>query len=184
MNELQLVTAVRMADAAYAPNVPPGYSIVGGYFGGPNAYHIWTPQDWALFPGCKLPFWVGGLDGAGEGAAAVDALHRLGVPATTNGEGTIIALDMEGRHDVTYVDAFAEVLEHDGYRLWDYGSLDAVMTDPPINGYLVADYGITAQQAYQVLTQPHVRGVQYVPNQAPGYDISLVKAWTTAFMWR
>ncbi len=178
-----LVTAARMSDAAYAVNIPPGFSIVAGYYGGPNAYHVWTPQNWGLFPGFKLPTWVGGTDGPGEGAAAVDALKRLGVPAHTEGQGTETVLDMEDRHDAMYVNRFTAVLNRAGYRVWDYGSLDAVLRDPQANGYWIADYGITSAQANGVLAQPGVRAIQYVPDQAPGYDISLVKAWTTAFMW-
>jgi hypothetical protein len=183
MNPHTLVTGVRMADAAFAPNVPPGFAVVAGYYGGPNAFHIWSPADWKLFPGFKLPIWVGGLDGPGEGAAAVDALRRLGVPPFTEGEGTETVLDMEDRHDKTYVLHFTEVMNHAGYRVWDYGSIDAVFKDPQANGYWVADYGLTTAEANAVLSHEGTRGVQYVPDQAPGYDISLIKNWTTSFMW-
>ena len=71
---------IPMADAAFAANIPPGYDIAGGYYGGPFAYHIWPPADWARFPGYKLPIWVGGQEGSAEATLAAAALDGLGVP--------------------------------------------------------------------------------------------------------
>lgn len=166
----------RMADAAFAGNIPPGFDIAAGYYGGPNAYHVWHPSDWARFPGFKLPIWVGGLAGEDEGREAVAELKALGVPA-----GSRTVLDLEDRKDITYVEAFGDVLRAAGYLVEPYGSAGEVFGNPPLNGYWVADYGLTAPQLDNVLQQGHVRAVQFEKGAA--YDSSLVKPWTESEMW-
>lgn len=165
-----------MADAAFAQNIPGGFDIAGGYYGGPNAYHIWPRDDWDLFPGLRLPFWVAGEDGEAEAATAAAVLRNLAVP-----EGSITALDMEERKNIEYVHRFGAGLRSAGYRVWVYGSESTVYSNPPLNGYIVADYGLTAQEMMKVLEEPHVRAIQYA--SYPAYDVSLVKRWTGGGMW-
>ena len=173
------MTYVRMADAAFAANIPPGFDVAAGYYGGPSAYHVWPAADWARFPGWRLPIWVGGQDGAGEGAEAGAALERLGVP-----HGSITVLDMEARRDITYVETFAAQLQDSGgYKTWVYGSASTVFGNPQIHGYWVADYGVPAAKWMALLQTIGVRAVQYEPDVPPGYDASLVKAWTEGEMW-
>ena len=170
------MTYLHMADAAFPQNIPPGFPIAAGYFGGPNAYNVWSPEDWDRFPGRKLPIWVAGYDGAGEGKAAVEALRALGVPA-----GCIVVVDMETRVDRTYVDAFGAELQGAGYFVWVYGSASTVDRNPPLNGYWIADYSVNP---VPIIQQVGVRAVQWAADLAPGYDASLVKQWTTAYMWQ
>jgi hypothetical protein len=170
---------IPMADAAFAANIPPGYDIAGGYLHAPTAYHPWPHGDWKRFPGHRLPIWVGSPDGQGqaEGQTCVLELAALGVPA-----GSIVALDMETRKDITYTEAFDDELVAAGFRVWVYGSRYYVTSNPPCNGYWVADYtDMAAAQAD--LQHPHVRAVQWKADQPPGYDVSLVKPWTEGEMW-
>lgn len=173
------MTYVRAADAAYASNIPGGFDIAGGYYGGPDAYHVWPAADWRRFPGNKLPIWVGGQDGPGEGVEAVALLHQLGVP-----EGVITVLDMETRVDVQYVDNFVAELWQASYKVWVYGSASSVFRNPPANGYWVADYTTDMAQIDALLQAGHVRAVQFQADTWPGYDVSLVKMWTEGRMWR
>ena len=170
------MTYVRMADAAYAANIPPGFDIAGGYYGGPNAYHVWPASDWGRFPGYRLPIWVGGSDGGAEGLQAGQVLRRLGVP-----DGCVAVLDMETREDAAYVEAFGIGVESFGYKTWVYGSASTVFRNPPLNGYWVADYTSDVRVIDGLLQHPGVRAVQFA---AVGpYDASLVKQWTEGEMW-
>ena len=65
----------RMRDAAFAADIAEPWDMaVAGYYGGPDAYNVWSHGDWKRFPNNrKLPIWVAGLDGTGEGHEAVDA---------------------------------------------------------------------------------------------------------------
>lgn len=175
----------KMADAAFAGDITPGFAIAAGYYGGAGAFHVWSPSDWARFPGYRLPIWVppvGDKDGAEDGERAWEALHELGVP---NDSYTV--LDMEGMRDRTYVTRFGIALRGGegghGYRTWVYGERSTVFGNPALNGYWVADYGITTAEGTGLLETPHVRGWQYAQNVAPGYDPSLVKQWTEGGMW-
>ena len=174
------MTYLHMADAAYAAAIPPGFQVAAGYYGGPNAYHVWPTADWGRFPGMRLPIWVGGDAGAEEGALAVDALRRFpgGVP-----RGCITVLDMETRVDKTYVAAFGIVLQDAGYKVWVYGSASTVFSNPELNGYWVADY--TGQPFMHPAVG--VRATQYaagLPGAGGGqYDASLVKPWVAPFLW-
>jgi Domain of unknown function (DUF1906) len=173
------MTYLPMADAAFAANIPPGFDIAAGYYGGQAAYHVWAPGDWARFPGYRLPIWVPGNPGNGpaDGKAAVAALKALGVPP-----GSIVVVDMETRRDKEYVTNFNAEIQAEGYKLWVYGSVATVFGNPPCNGYWVADYGISMADVTHVLQLPHVRAVQYATSA--GFDTSLVKAWTEGEMWR
>lgn len=176
------MTYLKMADAAFAANIPPGFDIAGGYYGGPEAYHVWTPDDWGRFPGYKVPIWVGGYAGVNEGIAAVRTLGILGVPQH---KGLVTALDMETRVDKTYVNHFGAVLQSHGYRVWVYGSVAMAMQDPQLNGYWLADYFEGAdpeRQAEVLIAQSGVRAVQYAAGAL--YDESIVKPWTSEVMWK
>lgn len=171
------MTYARMADAAFAANIPPGFDIAGGYYPGRADFHAWSPADWQRFPGYRLPITVPGDPGDGDVDAQVAVLNlqQLGVP-----EGCITVLDMETRKDVLYVETFgAAMAPH--YRVWVYGSASTVFGNPPLNGYWAADYTTDMRVIDQLLQAPHVRAVQY--NAGPGYDSSLVKPWTEGEMW-
>jgi hypothetical protein len=171
------VSYLHMADAAYAAAIPPGFQVAAGYYGGPNAYHVWPDADWARFPGMRLPIWVGGRAGRSEGAAAVAALRQLRVP-----EGSITVVDMETRIDETYLLEFA-VEVGPFYRIWPYGSASTIFSNPELNGYWVADY--TGQPFMHPAVG--VRATQYaagLPGAGGGqYDASLVKPWVVPFLW-
>src|SRR5207302_11011110 len=121
----------RMRDSAFATNIDQAWTgAVAGYYGGPSAFNIWSPGDWKQFAGNrKLPIWVAGLDGAGEGKTAIHALRALGVPA-----GAYTAVDMENRVDKTYVDNFGHTVQAAGYTVWVYGSASSVFSNPRLNG--------------------------------------------------
>ena len=176
------LTLAKMADAAFAQDIQPGFEIGAGYYGGPGAFHVWSPSDWARFPGYRLPIWVpsqGNKDGFDDAQQAILALRALGVPLNS-----YTVLDMEGMRDRTYVEAFGARLHNPGgYRTWVYGSRDTVFGNPPLNGYWVADYGISTAEGTGLLETAHVRAWQYAANLAPGYDASLVKEWTEGGMW-
>lgn len=175
------LTLAKMADAAYAADITPGFQIAAGYYGGPGAFHVWSPSDWGRFPGFRLPIWVpsqGPKDGDVDGLEAGGLLMDLRVP-----DGSYTVVDMEGMKDRTYVTKFAAKLKDFGYRLWVYGERSTVFGNPAANGYWVADYGITTAEGVGLLETPHVRAWQYRANIAPGYDASLVKEWTEGGMW-
>jgi hypothetical protein len=165
---------LNMADAAYAAGIPPGFQVAAGYFGGADAYHVWTPEDWARFPGYRLPIYVPGVPGSGpeDGGHAVGLLHELGVPV-----GAPTVLDMETRKDALYVENYGAVLNQAGYKVWVYGSLDFVFGNPPLQGWWVADYTGRAH----MVDHPKVRATQWA--SLPTYDHSDVLAWTVAEMW-
>lgn len=176
------LTLAKMADAAYAQDITPGFDIAAGYYGGPGAYHVWAPSDWGRFPGFRLPIWVpsqGPKSGTDDGREAVKALQALRVPPDA-----YTVVDMEGMTDRTYVESFSGTIRDEGgYRLWDYGEESTVFRNPGANGYWVAAYGLTTEQVLAILESAHVRAVQYRANIAPGYDASLVKEWTEGGMW-
>ena len=167
-----------MRDAAFAAGITePWDRAVGGYYGGPDAYNVWSHGDWKRFPNNrKLPIWVAGLDGTGEGHAAVDALRDLGVPRRV-----YTAVDMEQRVDKTYLEHFGAVLSAAGYKVWVYGSASTVFSNPGLNGYWVADFAGTGPFMYN---HAGVRATQYAPG--PSYDSSTIKDWTYHFgpWWR
>ncbi len=163
-----------MRDAAFASNIPADWTgAVAGYYGGPDAYHVWSRADWLRFTGNqKLPIWVGGRDGTGEAFAALHALWLLGVPS-----GVWTCLDMETRTDRTYVAAFGGVLRWAGFRVWVYGSASSVFGNPALDGYWVADYAGTGPFMY---SKPgvEIRATQYASGAQ--FDSSTVKPYTLA----
>lgn len=159
----------KMRDAAFAQNDPSWSSAIAGYYGGPEAYHIWAPVDWNRFRGKrKLPIWVGGMNGTIDGHNAVAALRALRVP-----KGSYTALDLEMRIDKTYVNHFGEILNGAGYKVFVYGSASTIFSNPPLNGYWVADY--TGSE----FMYPGARITQF--ESGPDYDTSAVKWWTYYF---
>jgi hypothetical protein len=163
----------RMRDSAFATNISQSWAgAVAGYYGGPNAYHVWSPGDWKRFrANRKLPIWVAGLDGRGEGETAAAALRALGVPGHV-----YTAVDMENRVDKTYLQHFGDRLQAAGYKVFVYGSVSSVFGNPSLNGYWVADYAGTGAFMYN---HPHVRATQYATG--PEYDSSTVRDWTFSF---
>ncbi len=163
----------RMRDAAFAATIDTSWTgAVGGYYGGPAAYNVWAPGDWKLFHGNrKLPIWVAGLDGSGEGKTAIHALRALGVPT-----GVYTVVDMENRVDKTYAENFGQTLQAAGYKVWVYGSSSSVFANPRLNGYWVADYAGTGAFMYN---HAHVRATQYATGA--NYDSSTVRDWTYDF---
>src|SRR6516165_6186626 len=168
----------RMRDSAFAANIDQDWhGAVGGYYGGPNAFNVWSPENWKRFgPNRKLPIWVAGLNGHDEGQRAVSALRALGVPRRV-----YTAVDMENRVDKTYLEHFGEKLNAAGYRVWVYGSSGSVFSNPGLNGYWVADYRGVGPFMYE---HSGVRATQYAPGEF--YDSSAVKDWTYYFghWWR
>lgn len=160
----------RMRDAAFAATIDSSWAgAVGGYYGGPTAFNVWAPGEWELFHGNrKLPIWVAGLDGSGEGKTAIRALRALGVPT-----GAYTVVDMENRVDKTYVENFGHALQAAGYKVWVYGSSSSVFANPRLNGYWVADYAGTGAFMYN---HAHVRATQYATGA--NYDSSTVRDWT------
>src|ERR1051326_3342720 len=69
----------RMRDSAFATNIHHDWTgAVAGYYGGPNAFNVWSPGDWKQFANNKkLPIWVAGLDGAGEGRRSEEHTSEL-----------------------------------------------------------------------------------------------------------
>jgi hypothetical protein len=163
----------RMRDSAFATNIGQAWTgAVGGYYGGPDAFHVWSPGDWKRFrSNRKLPIWVAGQDGHGEGKHAVGALHALGVP-----QHVYTAVDMENRVDKTYVEIFGETLKAAGYKVFVYGSASSVFSNPRLNGYWVADYAGIGPFMFD---HRHVRATQYAEGQ--NYDSSTVRDWTYNF---
>ena len=160
----------RMRDSAFATNINPNWpGAVGGYYGGPNAFNVWAPGDWAPFHrNRKLPIWVGGQNGPREAEKAIEALHTLGVP-----KRVYTALDMEDRVDDLYVNNFGQALQAAGYKVWVYGQASSVFGNPRLNGYWVADY---ADKGAFMYDHRHVRATQYAEGQ--NYDSSTVRDWT------
>lgn len=157
-------------DAAFPENLfgMPEDEVTLGYFGGPNALNVWSTDEWARFNrNYKIPIWVAGMDGIGEGHDARNLLESgLNVPS-----GKVVMVDMEGRKDRTYLQHFGGILQVAGYKVWDYGSLNHIFQDPPLNGYAVADpTGIMHMY-------PHtsVRMTQWAFGQQ--YDNDIVRHW-------
>ena len=163
----------RMRDSAFATNIDQAWTgAVAGYYGGPDAFHVWSPGGWQRFrSNRKLPIWVAGLDGRGEGERAAGALRALGVP-----KYVYTAVDMENRVDKTYVAHFGETLQAAGYKVFVYGSASSVFSNPLLNGYWVADFAGTGPFMYD---HRHVRATQYATG--PDYDSSTVRDWTYDF---
>jgi hypothetical protein len=159
----------RMRDAAFSSNITEWGRAVAGYYGGPNAFNVWSPGEWKQFAANrKLPIWVAGLDGRGEGDDAVAALRSLGVP-----QGVFTVVDMENRVDKTYVEHFGAAVNAAGYKVWVYGSASTVLQMPGLQGYWVADYAGVGPFMYN---HAQVRATQYATGQ--NFDSSTVKDWT------
>jgi hypothetical protein len=160
----------RIRDSAFAASISPSWTgAVGGYYGGPDAFNVWAPRDWAPFHrNRKLPIWVGGQDGPGEAKQAIAALHHLDVPTRV-----YTALDMEDRVDDLYVNNFGQAMQAAGYKVWVYGQASTVFGNPRLNGYWVADFADKGPFMYH---HRHVRATQYAEGE--NYDSSTVRDWT------
>lgn len=161
-----------MRDSEFAKNIPADWGgIVAGYFGGPNAAHVWAKEtEWGRFPkNKKLPIWVGGTDGYGEAGQAIESLYWLGVP-----NGVYVALDMETRVDRLYVENFVGCMQYAGFKVFVYGSASTVFGNPAGNGYWVADYAGVGP-----FMHTGARLTQYASGSL--WDSSTVKPWTAAF---
>jgi len=169
-------------DAAYAKNIGNNYGgVVMGYHGGPNAFHVWSIQDWAMFPNSpKVPTWVAGYNGTDEAPRSIANLKGLGISKK------ITVLDMEARVDVSYVTAYGLALQDAGYKVLVYGSRATVFRNPQLNGYLIADWTGQPHMAINPDTGDSlgVRGTQYINDVSPGYDVTRWKEWVTEEMWR
>ena len=163
----------RMRDAAFPENIPGNWAgAVGGYFGGPRAFNVWSPGNWRRFSHLrKLPIWVSGLNGLNDGKAAVVELRHLGVP-----QNTFVVADMETRVDKTYCQHFGNVMDDAGYKMLVYGSASTVFGNPSPHGYWVADYAGKGPFMYDGPPGADVRMTQYVAGQ--NYDSSTVKDYT------
>lgn len=166
----------KMADEA-VPNgvVPPGYEVIAGYIGGPEAFHTWTADQWAAFKGVKkLPIFVPNIAVPGKGNPGAEtegwqvlaSLYRLKVP-----KGSPVALDLETVVNGTYVSSFQKLLNWAGYFVWVYGSASTVFGNPPANGYWVADF----TGSPFMFNHAKVRATQYASGNQ--FDSSLVKGW-------
>lgn len=156
-------------DAAFAAGIGPWPAprVVIGYLGGPEAFHTWSDADWAQYrPNPKIPTWVGGDGGEPEAWAALQALHRLGVPT-----GKVVMLDLETRIDRTYVEAFGGILQWAGFKVWPYGSTSTLFQNPQLNGYAAAD----PTGVEHMYPHPGVRMTQYA--FGPDYDSDAMKEW-------
>lgn len=164
-----------MGDAAYAADLfGTSFDIVAGYLDSPNAYHGWAPSDWKSAPGMKLPIWVAGWgSGKAEAESCVSQLKNLGV---TN--GCAVALDLETTVNPSYVSAFGAIVQHEGYRVWVYGSASTVVRNPSLNGYWVADYIFTPF----MYSHPATRATQWTDGAK--YDQSTVKMWESENLWK
>jgi hypothetical protein len=163
----------RMRDAAFANTIGGSWTgAVAGYYGGPDAFHVWAPHEWTQFHrNRKLPIWVAGQDGPGEGRTAIHALRALGVPPHV-----YTVVDMEGRVDKAYVEQFGAAVQAAGYKVWVYGQASTVFENPGLNGYWVAEY---AGKGPFMFGHAHVRATQYATS--PQYDSSTVRDWTYDF---
>lgn len=166
-----------MWDASTPPTPhPTGYDAAAGYIGG-DTPHIWTLQEWRqLGSTAKLPIWV--QDGPqpshaeAEAFTALERLYEIGCP-----RGSTVALDLETSATAAtqaYVKTFHSVMQWAGFYVWVYGSRSTVFTNPPCDGYWVADY--TGQPHFAA--GPSVRATQWT--SGPAVDKSVVKYWS----WR
>lgn len=163
-----------MGDAEFPQNLDgTSFDAVAGYLPSPRAANAWTRNDWRPIPGPKLPIWVGGLGGRVEAEQCLIELATLEVP-----KGKVVALDLEGRKDATYVVAFGTILQHHGYKMWEYGSADTIFGNPQFNGYWVADYAGIGPFMYR---HPGTRATQWT--DGPKYDQSTLKRWEAANLW-
>src|SRR5215468_808046 len=166
--------AKNMWDASNPPSDPAGkWDAAAGYIGG-DTPHVWTRTEWdRLGKLPKLPIWVQSAPASGNGHAeafsAMVALFRIGCPP-----GSAVALDLETAVSPAYVTAFAAPLRWAGFYVWVYGSKSTVFSNPPCDGYWVADY----TGAPHFPAGKAVRACQWQAGQV--VDSSVVKWWS----WR
>lgn len=190
-----MILTHKCADSAFPAGVlpvPKGFKAVQFYIGERQPIrtptpHIWTSADIAKIPKGvrRYPVFVGtpaiGFKGHPETEAfeCLEALYQIGAP-----KGTVVGLDFETAVDPGYVSTFHKVVHWGGYRVWVYGSLSTVTSNPPCDGYDVAHY----------TNEPHFTGVaheracQYADSKQLGtnYDARVVKSyqWFKHLTWR
>jgi hypothetical protein len=168
------IDGVTGKDAAFPGNLTGWTGPVAGYYGGPEAYNVWTKAQWDQFTvNRKLPIWVAGLNGSEEATVAVDMLTMLQVPRKS-----LTAVDLEERVDNTYLQNFGSVMHNAGYKVLVYGSATTVFGNLQLNGYWVADW---TGQAF-MYNHLGVRGTQYA--STPVADFDLWKPWVIPSMWK
>jgi hypothetical protein len=169
-------------DAAYPPaDPPPGVGGIMGYVGG-NAYHTWTPAEWAPFHGVRqFPIWVAELNESPQvtGRAAVAATARLGWVAHA-ADTRVIVIDMETQADPAWWSGMAEVVTAAGYVPVAYGSLSTVLGNDAAH-VLAADWDGIAK----IPAGATIHGVQFAANVSLGgvsvrVDYSLFDSWLMA----
>jgi hypothetical protein len=130
------MTTPTMSDAAYyTPQMRTGFSAVAGYWGGPDAAHTWSAQDWEACqsPGLgRLPIWVPSPSASqAEAAADIDTIVNIilnwRVP-----KGLTIAFDLEtSKADLAYMTQISGDLQWLGYGCMAYGSLSTITQAAP-----------------------------------------------------
>lgn len=177
----------RMRDSAYATNIKTASGIVyAGYLPGGDALNAWSNSDWERFgTKRKLPIFVATRattrDGKTDAFTALRGLYNLGVP-----KGVYTVLDMEGITAPSYVTNYREVMKWAGYKVWVYGQLSTLSTNPKCDGRWGAWYRNIGPF---MITSPRCRATQYAdPATGSGgqWDSSTMQAWTYAFgsWWR
>jgi hypothetical protein len=164
-----------MLDAAFPQDLDGTHATaVAGYLRSPMATNGWDKAAWRGIPGPKLPIWVAGEGGRPDAEGALTQLGALGVPT-----GSVVAVDMENRVDITYINNFFSILHLHRYKVWVYGSAESVFHMPACNGYWVADYAGIGAFMYAHKT---VRATQWT--NGPLYDTSTVMQWALRQFWR
>jgi hypothetical protein len=166
-----------MFDAAFPPSKAyPGTRAVAGYIGG-NTPHVWTADEWnkASDGGnlAQLPIWVGYQENdpvqhAQDAAAKAVA---LGWTAHHPSEWRAIVLDVEAEPiGETWLQAFGEELQDQGFLCWPYMSASVLGQDPP--GYSI--WLPTFNGVQQIPAIHNVVAAQYQPNvQFDGTQVDL-----------
>lgn len=165
-------------DASTPPQkVPAGYKVAIGYIGGPTP-HVWTRSEWQRFNGMKkLPVMVASIavkraaDPEVEAFTALRMLYRLNVP-----KGHPVMWDLETAINPSYVALVGQVMHWAGYRVWPYGSVSTIFSNPALDGYAVADYKGIGPFAYP---HPNVRMTQYAAGTQ--YDSNVVQRFQYLF---
>lgn len=165
-------------DASTPPlGMPQHTRIVFGYIGG-DTPHVWTKQEWARFgKRRKVPIFVPKVAVGGASKASVDAyvilrrLYELRVP-----KGNPVVMDMENNISAAYLRAVRDILHWYGYRVWVYGSLNHVFSNPMCDGYFVADWSRNKPFIY------HHNGVVATQWKSEGaIDRDAVRFWVGMF---
>lgn len=130
------VTLLTMWDAAYPDSTDPDTAAELVYAGGdtPNPQSVVTGK--ARY---RVPCWVrsnpSAVDPSAEANAFLAWLVAHQVP-----HGVYVWLDLETAVDSAWVTTFGAVMRAGGYLVSPYGSYDAVIQNPVLDGYATAHY--------------------------------------------